>query len=155
MKTVKQLINAAQKLLDGHRYEAGRAYPSQMVSGATALKDFQGLDEALADTKRELKGTTEKSLQAFQPEWGYEPYEHIFEHMQENKLTVARFAELAQTSEREIHLLMMGTTRIGATEALMLSKVFKASAQFWLNLEHNFQSSRVRKFLKPKKKGKR
>lgn len=75
----------------------------------------------------------------------FKPGEFIQEEMDERGWSQSELATAMGCVDAVVDWLITGWSAIGAYAAMMLSKAFGTSAEFWLNLEVNYQRVLLKK----------
>ena len=80
----------------------------------------------------------------FTPDYNVEPAESIKEYMKRSRLDHKTFARLMVMATTDLDLLLAGSTRIDARIAKKLELATGQCAEYWLNLEANYQTIKRR-----------
>ncbi len=72
------------------------------------------------------------------------PGETLLEMLEENNMTQAELAKRIDMSRKHINQLIKGKTSLTAETAIKLEKIFELPANFWLNLETDYQEAKAR-----------
>jgi HTH-type transcriptional regulator / antitoxin HigA len=80
----------------------------------------------------------------FSPDWVSPPGESIVDLLEERGWTQAELAERLGYTEKHTSLLLNGKVSLTIDAALRLERVLGSKADFWLNLEANYQKHRAR-----------
>lgn len=83
-------------------------------------------------------------MYTYKPNYIVEPGETIAELIEERGTTVEQVAEVLDMPEDVLRDLISGKQRVTKSYAAALEQAFALSAQFWLNLEANFQRDKAR-----------
>lgn len=80
-------------------------------------------------------------IQPFNPEWASPPGHTIAEILEEQNLSVAKFARRIGKSSKYVSDLLQGQTRITVAVARQLQKVLGASVEFWMSRDFQYQEN--------------
>jgi antitoxin HigA-1 len=67
------------------------------------------------------------------------PGEHLAEHLDELEISQYRLAKDIGVPPRRINEIILGKRSITADTALRLARYFNTSAQYWMNLQANYE----------------
>lgn len=81
---------------------------------------------------------------AFTPDWASPPGDSILDLVEERGWTQAEFAERLGYTEKHVSLLINGKVSLSMDAALRLERVLGSTADFWLDLETNYQKHKAR-----------
>lgn len=90
-------------------------------------------------------------LFTFKPDWGVPPGETIQECLDAKQMTQDDLAKRMRRPLSQVNRLINGRIRLTAMSALDLERVLKCPAEFWMNLESQWQLHLARKLRKGKK----
>ena len=75
------------------------------------------------------------------------PGEHIAEELEERRMSAADLARAMGVDRGRVSRLINGRTAVTGETAILLSRVFGTSAEFWIRLQGDYDLARAREAL--------